>query len=313
MNIMNKDWLILVEKFDVESARIKFENICESLFKRIYPKKTIRTVKVSQGDGGIDVFIGEIGEEPIDVIQCKFFVDGLEESQKSQIRKSFKTVIESTEFETKSWTLCIINILDLKQNIWWSSWKSNLEDKYNLSNQFIKLKDGNELIDQLKQYNLYNTAFELEDSIKIEEIHNEIVKNNIVPKVDIKAVLRNTSYALLQVKNYFENNTSTHIQREETESIYNWINTDLQTNKKNVLVLKGEKGVGKSAILKDLYEKLDKENYTVLGIKADKFYCKSITELEVKLFSNQITFDNVIKNTKENGDKLVVLIDQIDV
>ncbi|MDD1549876.1 restriction endonuclease [Riemerella anatipestifer] len=151
---MNKDWLILVKKFDVESARIKFENICESLFKRIYPNKTVRTVKVSQGDGGIDVFIGEIGIEPIDVIQCKFFVDGIDESQKSQIRNSFKTVIESEEYEAKSWTLCIVNTLDLQQNKWWSSWKSKVEVKYNLSDQFIKLKDGNELVDLLKQYNL---------------------------------------------------------------------------------------------------------------------------------------------------------------
>ncbi|MDR7832504.1 ATP-binding protein [Riemerella anatipestifer] len=310
---MNKDWLILVKKFDVESARIKFENICESLFKRIYPNKTVRTVKVSQGDGGIDVFIGEIGIEPIDVIQCKFFVDGIDESQKSQIRNSFKTVIESEEYEAKSWTLCIVNTLDLQQNKWWSSWKSKVEVKYNLSDQFIKLKDGNELVDLLKQYNLYNNAFEFEDSIKINEIHQEIVKRNSVPDLDIKTILKNSSYALLkQVRNYIENKTNTHIQRAETEVVYNWIKTDLPVNKKNVLVLKGEKGVGKSAILKDLYEKLDKENYTVLGIKADKFYCKSISELESKLFDNQITFDKVIKSLQEKEDKIVVLIDQID-
>ncbi|HRE78473.1 MAG TPA: ATP-binding protein [Flavobacterium sp.] len=308
---MNKDWLILVEKFDLESARTKFQDICESLYKKISVKEP-RTVRVNQGDGGIDIFIGEIGLEPIEVIQCKFFVDGLGESQKSQIRESFKTAIESKEFETKCWTLCIINILDLQQNKWWSSWKNNVEIKYNLSNEFIKLKDGNELVSLLKQFNLYNTAFELEDSIKISEIHEEIVKRNITPTVDIKSLLKNTSYALLQVKNYIENNTSTHIQRTETELIYNWINAVLPTNKRNVLVLKGEKGLGKSAILKDLYNKLDKENFTVLGIKADKFYCKSIFELEKKLFNDQLTFNRIIKNTEESGDKLVVIIDQID-
>lgn len=310
---MNKDWLILVEKFDVESARIKFENICESLFKKIYPNKTVRTVKVSQGDGGIDIFIGEIGIEPIDVIQCKFFIKGIDESQKSQIRNSFETVINSKKYDTKSWTLCIINTLDLQQNKWWSSWKSNVETKYILPNQFIKLKDGNELVDLLKHYNLYNTAFEMEDSWKIAEIHQEIVKKNIIPDLDIKTILRNSSYALLQqVRNYIENKTNTHIQRTETNAVYNWIKTELPTDKKNILILKGEKGVGKSAILKDLYEKLDKENYTVLGIKADKFYCKSISELESKLFDNQITFERVIKNLKGKEDKLVVLIDQID-
>jgi hypothetical protein len=309
---MNKDWLILVEKFDLESARTKFQDICESLYKKIFPEKQPRTVRINQGDGGIDIFIGEIGLEPVEIIQCKFFVNGFGEAQKSQIRESFKTAIESTEFDTKSWTLCIINILDLQQNKWWSSWKNNVENKYNLSNQFIKLKDGNELVNLLKQFNLYNTAFEIEDSIKIDEIHKEIVKKNITPEIDIKAILKNTSYALLQVKNYIENKTSTHIQRTETELIYNWINTDLPISKKNVLVLKGEKGLGKSAILKDLLKKLDKESYVVLGIKADKFYCTSISELEKKLFNEQLTFDRIIKNTEEKKDKLIVLIDQVD-
>ena len=309
---MNKDWLVLVQKYDEASARTKFEIICEGLFRKLNPKKTVRTIRLNQGDGGIDIFIGEIGIEPIDVIQCKFFVNGIDESQKSQIRESFKTVIESKEYKAKSWTLCIINILDLQQNKWWSTWKCNVEAKYNLSNQFIKLKDGNELIDLLKQYSLFNTAFEIEDSIKISEIHQEIVKKNIVPEVDISCILKNTSYALLQVKNYIENKTGTHIQRTETESIYNWINNDLPVNKKNILVLKGEKGLGKSAILKDLYEKLEKENYIIIGIKADKFYCKSISELEGKLFNHQLTFDKIFKYIEDKNRQLIVLIDQID-
>ena len=126
---MNKDWLVLVQKYDEASARTKFEIICEGLFRKLNPKKTVRTIRLNQGDGGIDIFIGEIGIEPIDVIQCKFFVNGIDESQKSQIRESFKTVIESKEYKAKSWTLCIINILDLQQNKWWSTWKCNVEAK----------------------------------------------------------------------------------------------------------------------------------------------------------------------------------------
>lgn len=309
---MNKDWLLLVQKFDVESARIKFENICEGLFKKIYPKKTVRTVKVNQGDGGIDIFIGEIGVEPIHVIQCKFFLSGIDESQKSQIRESFKTVVESKEFEPKSWTLCIINLLDLSQNKWWSSWKKNVENNYNLSSNFIRLKDGNELVELLKENNLYNSSFELEDSIKLEEIHNKIMKGDVVPEIDVKEVLKKASYPLLQVRNYIENKTITHITRNETKSIYDWIINELPIKQKNVLILKGEKGLGKSAILKDLYEKLEKGGFDVIGIKADKFYSKSIPDLESKLFDNLLTFDTIIKKVEEKGTKIVVIIDQID-
>ncbi|UEQ75914.1 ATP-binding protein [Chryseobacterium arthrosphaerae] len=307
---MNKDWLVLVQKFDEASARTKFENICEGLFRKLNPKKTVRTVRVNQGDGGIDIFIGEIGIEPIDVIQCKFFVSGIGDSQKNQIRESFKTAMFSQEYEVKSWTLCIINTLDLQQNKWWTSWKNKNEETYQLSNDFISLKEGNELIDLLKEYNLYNQSFELEDSIKIKEIHEVLVKGD--SQIDIESILKNTSYALLQVRNYIEDKTSAHIVRAEVTSIYNWIIQDIPLNQKNVLVLKGEKGLGKSAILKDLYERLSLEKYNVLGLKADKFYCKSIVELENKLFDKLLSFDKLIKETVGKGEKLVVLIDQID-
>ncbi|QOW09925.1 AAA family ATPase [Kaistella flava (ex Peng et al. 2021)] len=307
---MNKDWLILVQKFDVESARIKFENICEGLFRKLNPTKTVRTVRVNHGDGGIDVFVGEIGEEPIDVIQCKFFVNGIEESQQNQIRESFKKAIGSNEFETKSWTLCIVNILDLQQNKWWSSWKKKNEENYQLPSNFISLKDGNAIIDLIKEHNLYNTSFELEDSLKIDEIHQKLVREN--SQIDIGSILKSTSYALLQVRNYIEDKTNAHIVRSEVTSIYNWIIQDLPSNQKNVLILKGEKGLGKSAILKDLYEKLSIEKYNVLGLKADKFYCKSIVELETKLFDNLLSFDKLIKETVGKREKLIVIIDQID-
>ncbi|WP_294317997.1 ATP-binding protein [uncultured Chryseobacterium sp.] len=307
---MNKDWLVLVQKFDEASSRTKFENICEGLFRKLNPQQTVRTVRANQGDGGIDIFIGEIGIEPIDVIQCKFFISGIGDSQKNQIRESFKTAICSQEYEVKSWTLCIINTLDLHQNKWWTSWKNKNEETYQLSNDFISLKEGNEIIDLLKEYNLYNQSFELEDSIKINEIYEVLVKGDSL--IDIESILKNTSYALLQVRNYIEDKTNAHIVRTEVTSIYNWIIQDIPLNQKNVLVLKGEKGLGKSAILKDLYEQLSLEKYNVLGLKADKFYCKSIVELENKLFDKLLSFDKLIKETVGKGEKLIVLIDQID-
>lgn len=79
---MNEDWQLLVQKIGVESSRIKFEEICEIIFKKLYPNESPRTIKVSKGDGGIDIFIGDIGIEPIEVIQCKFFNLGIGDSQK---------------------------------------------------------------------------------------------------------------------------------------------------------------------------------------------------------------------------------------
>ncbi|WP_053002178.1 restriction endonuclease [Kordia jejudonensis] len=114
---MNKDWFTLIEKHTLAGARDKFENICGSLFKKVYPGKNGRNVEVNPGDGGIDVFIGEIGLKPIHVIQCKFFPTGLGDSQKAQIINSFKTAIESKKYEMTKWSLCIPSKLNIDENI----------------------------------------------------------------------------------------------------------------------------------------------------------------------------------------------------
>mgnify|MGYP000008786583 CR=1 FL=1 len=92
---MNKDWLVLIKKYTLSGARDRFETICTTLFKKIYSGRTVRSVKVKKGDGGVDVFVGDIGVEPIHVIQCKYFSNDFGDSQKSQIRDSFQTAIKS--------------------------------------------------------------------------------------------------------------------------------------------------------------------------------------------------------------------------
>lgn len=70
---MEDEWMLLIKKYKTEGARKIFENICKTLYEILNPKKNVKSVRVSQGDKGIDIFIGDIGVEPIDVIQCKFF------------------------------------------------------------------------------------------------------------------------------------------------------------------------------------------------------------------------------------------------
>lgn len=54
----------------------------------------------------------------IDVYQCKYFIDALGDSQKEQIRHSFNRALSSTEYELKSWTLCLPKELDVKEFQW---------------------------------------------------------------------------------------------------------------------------------------------------------------------------------------------------
>ena len=53
----------------------------EELLRKENPSRNVKGVRLAQGDGGIDVFVGNIGQEKIDVYQCKYFDAGLRSSQ----------------------------------------------------------------------------------------------------------------------------------------------------------------------------------------------------------------------------------------
>ena len=87
--------------------------------------------------------IRKIGIEPIIVIQCKFFLDAFENSQKSQIRESFDSAIKSEQYELKEWILCVPRVIDIDESSWWSKWKNKKIAEHSKSLDFIKLKIEN--------------------------------------------------------------------------------------------------------------------------------------------------------------------------
>ena len=98
---MNRNWVDFKGLHsNIAGAREAFEDACESLYRKINHDKHVSQVKVKMGDGGIDIFIGELGVEPITVIQCKFFLESFDNSQKSQIRDSFNTAISSKKYHS---------------------------------------------------------------------------------------------------------------------------------------------------------------------------------------------------------------------
>lgn len=303
---------------NIEGARAAFENDCATLFNVIHKDRNVKTVKVSVGDGGIDVFIGNIGVEPISVIQCKFFLEDFGYSQKQQIKNSFNTVINSKEFLTEKWILCIPRSLELKQNKWWCQWADAMKSKHNLKDNFIILYDGKILIDLFKTHNLFNQVFKIEDSLKIadiekkvDDLHKTITNNISFDETQIE--IDKANYYLENVPTLFGEKTDTHIERSETDIIYKWINNDLTDNQENVFILEGEKGYGKTIVLKDLLLKLKQNNTNVLGIKADKYYASDRIELEKKIFQKEnISIEKIVQLYKNQNKNLVVLIDQLD-
>lgn len=174
---MERDWRdFKALKGNIEGAREAFEKACENLVRKMHPNKTVQQIRIKLGDGGIDIYVGELGEEPITVYQCKFFLEEFGKAQHAQIRNSFNTAITSDKFELKNWVLCIPKVLDIDETVWWTKWKNKQVKLNNKNTQFITLINGNELIDLMKTYQIYAQVFEIEELNLTREINKNVTQ-----------------------------------------------------------------------------------------------------------------------------------------
>ena len=167
---MERDFRYLREKHGDAGAREIFEKICSQLFASIYGSDA-HNIKASQGDEGLDILVGDFSA-PIDVFQCKYFIDGLGNPQKQQIRHSFDRAYESSMFKMKRWVLCLPCELTAKEFQWWSEWRNGTQ---NLQGIQIELYDGCYLITQLKKQEIYTSAFDDDIRLKLDEILQSFV------------------------------------------------------------------------------------------------------------------------------------------
>lgn len=177
---MERDFRYLRDKHGDAGAREVFEKICTQLMQARFEDEA-HNIQVSQGDEGIDILIGDL-THPIENYQCKYFVDGLGDSQKDQIRKSFRRAVKATDYTMKKWILCVPCTLTAKEFKWWSEWSA---EKRKIHEIDISLYDGGYLISQLKQYELYNLAFDDDIRIKLDAIlsHIESEKARITEEI----------------------------------------------------------------------------------------------------------------------------------
>src|SRR5262249_15878985 len=102
----------------------------------------------------------------------------------------------------------------------------------------------------------------------------ETIANNKVRLTDDEIVKKFES-ASLQLHSYkaeFSNLPGSHIERTESKEILAWLNAPLPDKQEPVLLLVGNPGIGKSVILKDVYDGLISANTPVAGIKSDRYY-----------------------------------------
>ncbi|MEV6689809.1 MULTISPECIES: hypothetical protein [Bacillati] len=158
---MERDFSWLWENLK-EGARQKFEDICYDIYSTEYPDADVHKVKVTQGDGGIDIYIEDTDGE-YTIIQCKYFLPRLDtdnkkkvldESRKKQIRESFNTAYKKNPAMDK-WILCIPADLSNDEHTWWRNWKKKHVGK----SIPIKLHDESKLMRLIKKHDLYDEIF----------------------------------------------------------------------------------------------------------------------------------------------------------
>ena len=102
-----------------EAARTDFHRMLTSLIHVQHPTAT--EVRANPGDWGIDTFVGSLVDK-VNIWQSKYFVDGLGDAQKSQVRDSLKSAMANAErnrYAVESWTLCVPWELTAPERQWW--------------------------------------------------------------------------------------------------------------------------------------------------------------------------------------------------
>jgi hypothetical protein len=107
-------------------ARERFEMFVVATVKSIHP--SARPVRANPGDWGIDAYVGSLAQGKVGVWQAKYFLNGLDDSQKDQIRRSYTSARDAAKdhgYELIAWTLCIPCDLDTDEQRWWDTWSAD--------------------------------------------------------------------------------------------------------------------------------------------------------------------------------------------
>jgi hypothetical protein len=131
----------LIREGGKEGARETFESLIAQLVRLQYPG--VKRVEAHPGDWGLDVIVGEI-DDVLSVWQAKFFIDGVADAQKAQIREAFSQVMtKATErgFEVDVWTLCIPVDLDPGALTWWTNWRRAKQKEHGVRIELLARTD----------------------------------------------------------------------------------------------------------------------------------------------------------------------------
>jgi hypothetical protein len=301
---------IKIIQIDENKEKIYFLKATDTILQ--LNDKTIDIVVLSISKNNLEEIFGQIpiiNLSPLDTKEEACFFKGYPSATK---RKNSRTIDD-----------CKINHLD-----------SNTSDIH-ISTQSL-LADGiqQHTLDAMKGYSGSGICVNSENEIyllgivsKFEDWNNRFVGvkihflKELIPNLKFetpqnalyKTDIQKASQSLSKIPNYFGDNRDSHIKRDETEDLLNWIKQDLPEEQKNIAILVGDGGLGKTIVLRDLYDLLILNNIPTLAIKADQNTASDRVELEQKLFQRaDVSIENIFNSLTQNSVKTVVIIDQLD-
>jgi len=207
-------------------------------------------------------------------------------------------------------------LLSLKDNFDYDHFKSLLSK---IKVKKIIPQDLDNYLNHIGFTHLISVFFEVRKVVDNSAVENLIstIKNgnNTYSPQKLLDQLNLGSARLQSEKNTFQNINNIHIDRSETTELFEWAKETPEIGEngivKNICLLAGQAGSGKTVVIRDLYDLCKKNNIAVLGLKADKLYSNSIVDLQEKLGFDFPVY-NTIKECKNHFEKVVILIDQID-
>lgn len=182
----------------------------------------------------------------------------------------------------------------------------------------ISFKVDEHIIDHADLYreiDLLNSQPKIETVLNIlEKEFSDLKKYNEVSNLPEKIILKKFDYAsfhLLEYENSLYGIKDSHIERNQTQELLEWVKNPIKDKEEPVILLVGNPGSGKTVIMKDLFLKLIEKGIPTLGLKADSNYADNINDLEKKL-NLEDSFEKIINTLSQSNEKVVILIDQID-
>lgn len=149
-----------------------FELLCANLIELRYSEQNVSRVRADPGDNGMDIVVGPI-EQPNFVFQCKYFLSRIGESQKQQIRRSYRRLPAASYPWNMTWTLVTPIDPSAGERSWFDSHFVNGRRQ-----SASRWWGRSHLINLLTQFPHVGEAyFGWEETRMIKEIHQAVVNN----------------------------------------------------------------------------------------------------------------------------------------